>query len=270
MLSPDHFELPMCRELIREVRHTLINRFGLAQITGLQVERYSTEESKALFWILGRLLAHPVAQKWDGTVLYDIANTGKQYSYGVRASITNIQISFHMDNGFSVAPPDYLSMICLNPAKKGGESRFLSLYTVHNEMLKRYPRLLKRLYGPFYQDRQKEHLPSEPRVSITPLFSYDGSRLTTRLCMELVRQGYQLMGEELDPEGAEALDALSEIISDSRLSVGMMMNRGDMQYLNNLECFHYRSEFEDHDDPRLKRHMFRLWHREKGRPFYNG
>ena len=43
-----------------------------------------------------------------------------------------------------------------------------------------------------------------------------------------------------------------------------------MQYLNNHELGHYRSEFKDHADPRYKRHLFRTWHRNDGERTYDG
>ncbi len=48
------------------------------------------------------------------------------------------------------------------------------------------------------------------------------------------------------------------------------MQRGQIQYLNNHEVGHYRSEFEDFDEPERKRHLYRLWHREAGSTSYDG
>jgi hypothetical protein len=39
----------------------------------------------------------------------------------------------------------------------------------------------------------------------------------------------------------------------------MYLRPGDMQILNNHVTLHARTEFEDHDDPALKRCLFRLW-----------
>ena len=33
---------------------------------------------------------------------------------------------------------------------------------------------------------------------------------------------------------------------------------------------HYRSAFEDYDEPERKRHLYRLWHREHGSSSYDG
>ncbi len=36
------------------------------------------------------------------------------------------------------------------------------------------------------------------------------------------------------------------------------------------EAGHYRSAFEDFDEPERKRHLYRLWHRETGSTSYDG
>ena len=64
------------------------------------------------------------------------------------------------------------------------------------------------------------------------------------------------------------LDALLDVMQDTRLWMEFTIERGQLQYLNNREFAHYRSEFKD--DEMRKRHLIRLWFREQGRPFYDG
>ena len=160
------------------------------------------EEATALFWILGQLLGQAVAQKWDGTMLYHVRDTGQPYSYGVRGSTTNVELGFHTDNAFGVAPPDSVGLLCINPSREGGVSRFCSLYTVHNRLLGRYPRALERLYRPLFWDRQAEHAPGRPKVARAPMFGFDGRRLRSRVNVSLVRKGYDIAGEAMDPSSA--------------------------------------------------------------------
>ena len=67
-----------------------------------------------------------------------------------------------------------------------------------------------------------------------------------------------------------ALEALNEVTLDEALWFGLPIERGQMQYLNNSETAHYRSEFVDHDDPAKKRHLVRTWHRDQGNQTYDG
>ncbi|MCZ6644953.1 MAG: TauD/TfdA family dioxygenase [SAR324 cluster bacterium] len=270
MLSPDQFGMPECREMMLRLKRILTSGIGIAVLDRLPLDELTVDEAKAVYWVLGQFIATQVAQKWDGTMVYDVTNTGRTPGYGVRASWTDLELFFHTDNAFAIAPPDYVSLLCLHPAKKGGISRFCSLYTVHNEMLKRDPRLLARLYQPVYFDRQAEHAPQDPKVSWAPIFSYDGKRLKVRYSPKLARQGYKLMGETLDGQAEEAFAALDEIISDPKLWIELRIERGQMQYLNNWEVAHFRSTFEDYANAKKKRHLIRLWYRDEGRRFYNG
>jgi alpha-ketoglutarate-dependent taurine dioxygenase len=268
MLSPDQFAMPACREGMARVKAILTNGIGVALVDRLPLDRLTREQAIAAHWVLGQFIAPPVAQKWDGTMIYDVTDTGRQHGYGVRGSWTNVELAFHTDNAFGVAPPDYVGLLCLMPAREGGISRFCSLYTVHNEMLRRYPRQLARLYRPFYYDRQAEHAPGGPKVAWTPCLRYEGGRLRARFAPFLVHKGYALMETPLDPEAEDALEALADVMKDTRLWMEFTIERGQLQYLNNLEFAHYRSEFKD--DETRRRHLIRLWFREGGRRFYDG
>ena len=48
------------------------------------------------------------------------------------------------------------------------------------------------------------------------------------------------------------------------------MERGQIQYVNNLETGHRRTAFEDYPEPANKRLMIRLWLRNAGEPRYQG
>ena len=268
LLTPDQFRLDASRAVMARVKSLLSEGIGVALVDRLPLDELSVDQAVAAYWVLSQCLGTLVAQKWDGTMIYDVTDTGRTFGYGVRGSWTNAELSFHTDNAFAVAPPDYVGLLCLQPAREGGVSRFCSLYTVHNEMLRRFPRLLGRLYRPFYFDRQAEHAPDAPKVSWVPSFTYDGDKLRSRFSPALIRKGYALMDTPLDAEAAEALDALDEIMRDTALWMEFTIARGQLQYLNNWEFAHYRSEFKD--DATAKRHLIRMWFRASGRRFYDG
>ena len=268
LLAPDQFALPECRAAMARTKAILDDGPGVALVDRLPIDRLTAAQATAAHWVLGQCVGTPVAQKWDGTMIYDVTDTGRRAAYGLRGSWTNLELSFHTDNSFAVAPPDYVALCCLDTAREGGISRFCSLYTVHNEMLRRYPRELARLYRPMYYDRQAEHAPDAPKVSWTPCFSYRGGRLAARFSPGLVKKGYALMETAMDAETVDALAALGDVMRDESIWIEFTIGRGQLQYLNNRECAHYRSEFKD--DETHKRHLIRLWFREHGRPFYDG
>src|SRR5262247_1874584 len=71
-LEPARFPMPACRALMGTVRDRLIDGPGLAVVDRVPVERYHPEESKAIGWLLACALGRIVAQKWDGTRVYDV------------------------------------------------------------------------------------------------------------------------------------------------------------------------------------------------------
>ena len=74
----------------------------------------------------------------------------------------------------------------------------------------------------------------------------------------------------MDAPLKDALDAIDEVSQSPDLWIEAPLSRGEVQYLNNHELGHYRSNFVDHDGPPKKRHRFRLWNRTSGGINYDG
>jgi alpha-ketoglutarate-dependent taurine dioxygenase len=268
--APDRFALAACAELMAAVRHRLLAGIGLAVVDRVPVERYTVEENRALCWILTQLLGRPVAQKWDGTLLYDVRDTGKALGYGVRRSVTNEELRFHTDGAWLERPPELVGLYCLNPAREGGVSRFVSLGTVDDELAVRHPGVRRRLHRPFPWDRQAEHTPGDDKVAWQPILQWKDGRSLVRVNEHLIATGAALAGAPLDAEGEEALRAMREVMEAPELSVELRIERGQLQYLHNHEYAHSRTDFHDAPEPHLKRHLIRVWTREDGAPAFEG
>ena len=270
MLESAAFELPACRHLMAQARDWLDAGVGYVLIDRLSLDDCAPDEAKALYWVLLQLLARPVAQSWDGKMIYDVRDLGRPPGNGVRPDITNAEQSFHTDNSYNLCPPDYVALLCVHPAMDGGISQIVSFYTAHNEMLARHRGLLPRLYRPFLFDRQREHAPGDPKVLRHSLFEYDGERLSGRLSRYQVRNGHALAEVPLDAEGEAALEALDAVMNTPRINREFFFERGQIQILDNRRLGHRRTGFRDFPEPERKRHLVRLWLRNWGRRFYNG
>jgi alpha-ketoglutarate-dependent taurine dioxygenase len=204
-------------------------------------------------------------------MVYDVRDLGRPPGNGVRPDVTNAEQSFHTDNSYNLCPPEYVGLLCLHPAMAGGVSGVVSLPAAHNVMRQRHPELLPRLYRPFYFDRQREHAPGDVMVTHHPLFEVEGGdRLTGRLSRFQVTNGQALAGEPLDQAGGAALDALESVMRAPDMAVEFHFERGQIQLLNNRQLAHRRTAFRDWPEPERRRHLVRLWLRDRGRPFYNG
>ena len=268
--QPGQFHIPELKQVMSLARKQLEHGTGVAVIDRLPMADLETDTAVAIFYVLGHFIDQPVAQKWQGTMLYDVTDTGVKYEYGVRGSATSVELVFHTDNAFGLAPPDYVGLLCHYPAKQGGLSRFCSLYSVHNRMLEKYPRELARLYEPILWDRQAEHVDGAPKVAQAPMFHWNGERLMVRANTNLIQKGYDVAGIDVPADMKAALAALHDVTTNENLWFGLPIERGQLQYLNNQETAHYRSEFVDADDPARKRHLVRTWHRGWGAQTYDG
>jgi len=269
LLDPREFELPACSTLMRAVRRRLDDECGIVVLDRIPVESYDSEQIKAVFWLIGALLGRPVSQSLAGEIMVDVTDTGIKKAVGVRGFRTNAGQPPHIDNSFNATPPDYVSMLGLRKAMRGGVSKFVSFYTVHNELMRRHPDLLPRLYQGFYQDRQGDFGPGEPQTVFYPIFEY-GEILTARYTHFTIPAGYESAGVPFDGESRDAFEAMSRIVDDPDLYCSFVIEPGQLQMVNNRSFGHGRSEYEDPEDKTLRRHLLRLWHRDWGRRSYCG
>src|SRR5262245_1548263 len=136
----------------KPVRDELETGRGFVIVNGLPEGRYCPDDLQATYWLVGRLIGAPCAQNVQGTLLYDVKDTGQDVRYGARFSVTNAESTFHTDNSFGDDVLDYVGLLCLNTAKSGGLSQVISAFAVHNRLLERDPRILERLYEAFHVD----------------------------------------------------------------------------------------------------------------------
>lgn len=269
-LSVDDFPLPACRSMMARVKETLEHGVGFVIIDRLPMERYSTDDARAVYWLLSQMVMRPVAQNWEGRLVYDVRDMGKPPGNGVRPDVTNAEQNFHTDNSYNLCPPDYVSLLCIRPALEGGVSSIVSFYTVFNEMLRLHPDKLARLFEPFMFDRQREHAPGEPRLISHPLAQVDGERLVFRLSHRHVVTGYRMTGHEMDAQTHDALETFERVMREPRFAREFHFEPGQIQIVDNKRCGHRRTSFVDHPEFERKRHLVRLWLRDTGRRFYNG
>ncbi len=271
LLDPSAFELTHCRAAMARVRDLLDTGLRFALVDRLPMETLSLDTAKAIYWLLSSLVARPVAQKLDGTMVYDVHDTGAAAlpGSGVRPDKTNIELKLHNDNSYNTTPPDYVVLLCVRAARTGGHSKVMSFLTAHNLMRERHAALLPRLYRPFWFDRQREFFPGEPEIFAAPVYDYDGT-LRTRFSAHQIRGGYVLKGEPVDPDGIAALAAMLEMFDDKTLTIDFDLAPGHLQFVNNRAVGHARTAFEDHAEPDRRRHLVRLWLRDHGNRAYPG
>jgi hypothetical protein len=270
-LRPEDFALDACRAYARAVRRVLDGGARFAVVDRLPVERLSRDQAVALYWLLSSLVARPVAQKLDGTLIYDVHDTGQHAApgSGIRPDKTNTEINFHNDNAYNTTPPEYVGLLFWRTSKEGGLSRVMSVYTAHNALLEDHAAALPRLYQPFCFDRQREHRPDDDPVFAAPVLE-DRAGLKARFALHQIKNAHAMLGRDMDGATRAAVGALESVFRRPELWAETMMARGQIQYVNNREIGHCRTAFVDHEAPDERRHLVRVWLRDGGARGYSG
>jgi hypothetical protein len=232
----------------REITHGR----GFLVIRGIPVEAWGQAACEVFFFALGLHLGEPGAQNEQGDVLGHVVDTGENVeARTVRRYRTHADIAYHCDAA------DAVGLLCLKSAKSGGTSRIVSSVAVYNEVLRRRPDLVARLYEPFLLDthgqRGLDYFPIAP-------CRHAAGRLRTFFHSDYFRsaQGYEDV-PPFDRERRELIDLYEEIAAADELRLDMEFEPGDIQLVSNHTILHARSEYEDHPEPERKRHLLRLW-----------
>ncbi|HVY18212.1 MAG TPA: TauD/TfdA family dioxygenase [Rhodopila sp.] len=257
MLALTRHDVPLgaFAPVIRELRDQLEDGIGFMTLRGVPSDRFSVEDNRLLFWALATHLGVARPQGKASQLMSDVRADGGTYrAVGGRGYNTNAELDYHADG------TDWVGLYCLQVARSGGLSRLASTAAIHNEILKREPALLNRLYQPFPYNRQNEEAADEAPWYWAPVFSLAEGQFASRYIRNHVRSG-QTRDDvpRLEPEGHRALDIIQDLAETDRFRFDMVLERGDMQWVNNHVLIHSRTQFEDHDDPKLKRHLLRLW-----------
>ena len=270
VLEADAFELEACRRLMAKARAVLDHGVGFVIIDRLPIDAWSKAEATAAHWLLSQLISRPVAQNWAGRLIYDVRDFGRPPGNGVRPDVTNAEQHFHTDNSYNLCPPDYVALLCLRPARQGGVSSIVSFYSVFNRLLEAAPHLLDRLFQPYLFDRLGEHAPGDAKLISHPLVQLVDGQPVFRLSHRHTVNGYRLAGREIDAEGLDALETLEATMREPQFAREFFFEPGQIQIVDNRRIGHRRTGFVDYDDEDRKRHLVRLWLRDRGRRFYNG
>ncbi|MBI3785786.1 MAG: TauD/TfdA family dioxygenase [Deltaproteobacteria bacterium] len=253
-MQREDFPLPRLAAVIKDWATELLDGRGFLVVRGLPVERWGDEVSAGIYWGIGLHLGRPGAQNPQNELLGHIINTGEDASNPyVRRYRTAGDIEYHCDLA------DAVGLLCLRPARSGGASRIVSSVSVYNELLRRRPDLVARLYEPFALDRRDESRQGPGWVPVIPC-RYAGGKLRTFFHSDYFRSVIRHAdAPAFTDQEKELLDLFESIANEPQLRFDMHFERGDIQLLSNHFVLHARTAYDDDPDPRRKRHLLRLW-----------
>ena len=257
--NSEHTFLILQKEILDFKNKILIDGIGFFVIDGKCFTDFSKEELIEIYENICKILGTLYIQNDKNQKLVQVQDRGKSIKSGGRYHQTKEGGSFHTDSPQWENVPDFIGMYCVNPAKKGGESKFVSAYSIHNEMLKKHKQFLEMLYQQFYFDKRGEFESEESSTVFEPIFTYKDNQLKCRYLRDYINDGHKTQDVPLSKEQNEALDCFDEIIHDENLAVSYNLKQNDIVFFNNNRVIHGRTSFEDFEDIKKKRLMIRTW-----------
>lgn len=255
------FPLDDFGDTLDDVRSELTDGRGIVMLRNFPVEELDREGCAIAYLGLGSYIGQTMSQNKNGHILGHVKDLGGDYSdANTRGYMTAAEMRFHAD------ACDYVGLLCLQTAMKGGASRVASSVTVYNRMLEQRPDLVEVLTQDFYRSRSGENNPGEDPWFKQPIFSFVDGYFSATGAGAAIDKAQGLPGvPPYTPAQKEAVELYRQTVEACAVDIGF--EPGDIQFLNNFVTLHTRREYQDWPDEARKRHLLRLWLSDaEGRP----
>lgn len=255
-ITRDDFPLPTLGPELERLTDDLIHGRGVALIRGVDVAHYGKQRASSIYWGVGAHLGLPWPQNAKGHLLGDVTDQGKPASDPTSRGneIGGIAFPFHSDGS------DLVGLFCLDPGRSGGESVVANVVAIHNEMVRDDPELAAELYQPFPYDTRGENAPGSRGWYLMPIFTRRGDRLFCRYIRPYIEASRRHDdAPRVSEQARHAMSRLDEMCADPAYHASMLMQPGDMQFVNNYHVLHARHAYQDDREAGQIRHLKRLW-----------
>ncbi|GME35379.1 Taurine catabolism dioxygenase family protein [Neofusicoccum parvum] len=260
-ISQDLFPLPELSKRMTALRNELLNGKGFILFKGFPVQKWGVHKSAVAYMGLGTYLGYFVSQNGRGHVLGHVKDVGDDPTQidSVRIYRTNARQFFHADDS------DIVGLLCIARALEGGESDLVSSHHVWNTLQKERPDVAKTLTEPiWYFDRKGETSVGEEEWIKTSIFYLEtgaNPRVYSKWDPYYVRSLTRFSDKGLIPALSDAQQEAIQVLEATclRLSLHMILEIGDIQFLSNEHVLHARTAYKDYPPPAPRRHLLRLW-----------
>lgn len=252
-LGREDLDLGIFSNRLRDIYRCLKEGTGMALIRGLPVHELDAIDVATIYWGIGRHLGNAMPNNPDGDMLGHVMDLGKsQADANSRGYQTREAMDYHCDQC------DIVGLICIRTAKSGGISKVASSVSMYNTLLRDYPEYAQSLSEPLHWTKHGEHAQGEAPYYTSPVFNFLENKLCTSFGPKHIVKGHELPDTPPLTELQRAALRQAEDIAEQQ-HIDMVLEAGDMQFLNNYVALHTRSAYSDFDDPARKRLLWRLW-----------
>jgi hypothetical protein len=284
-LVESDFPLPRLRGFFDEIARELEDGRGAVRIRGFPVEKYTNEELRIIFWSVSRHLGTPTASPPRSGfmgVVKDLSDAGGLVAAQLAGAVENedgtdgdqtVLASFARANStgplrWHTDPFDLILLFCTCAGAEGGLSKLSSQPYVYNQILRRRPDLHTLLCQDYWRVRPGnptdgfDDTAKDEVWALPPLAARSNKTTNTqysRTYIEQAQERAEYFGvPKMTAAQNEALDMLAEVAEEG--CVALPFEAGDLQLVNNHNCFHGRTSYVD--DPAAiggTRELLRLW-----------
>ena len=228
---------------------------GLALLRGLPREGIEEKQFELLTWAIGLHFGVSRPQGKASHYMSAVRNVGTDYRSATgRGYSSNAKLDYHTDSA------DIVGLSCYNQAPSGGQSMVTSSLAAYDLFESQDPKAVKYLHEPVHFSRQGEQAEGQPASYPHPIFDTKNGLRFSRWNRNRVVAGQKLEGvPKIDPEHFRALERFDQLLGAPELQYRMYLRPGDLQILNSHVNLHARTDFDDHEDPALRRLLFRMW-----------
>jgi hypothetical protein len=248
------FDHAVLNDLLAGIFEIVQHGRGIVLVNGLSPERYDATDLERIYWGFGTHWGDAVTQSARGDRLGHVTFTPVGPDNPTwRAYRDSGELNTHTDSN------EIVGLLCLQSAKAGGSSSFVSSLAVHNEIVAARPDLLAALYeGWFYATTDASLAKDSLTAFKVPVYCCVGETVSCNYNRGFIDFAAELQGG-LPDATREALDYFESVCERPDLRLTFLLEPGEMVIWNNFTVLHARTRFEDHDDPQRKRHLLRLW-----------
>ena len=250
---------PFLNHEINDLKNNkIIKGVGLLLIDGSSFLSFSRSQINIIYEIISMILGELLEQDMKGSKIISVKNRGKSLSTGGRYHQTSDGGSYHTDGPHWKKPPDIIGLLCINPALEGGISKFVSVYTIHNKILRIGLDKLEPLYDDFFFDRREE-IARDLRTISKPVFEFINNKLRCRFLKDYIISGHKIEKSLFSTAQRVSLNLVEEIIKEPSNALSYNLKTNDMLFSDNHRLFHGRTSFKDLNHGGKKRELLRVW-----------
>lgn len=235
----------------------LVQRFGFAIVASEPCASDPTATAGRSRELLefGRALGVPIVQSPRRELVEDVRDFTDVDEHDDRGYRSGGELSPHSD------PPTLNLLHCVQPARRGGESRLVCVASIVQRMLDTDPAAVDELFAPLPDWRVPGQYgvvdagPAAPR----PVLARRDGALSCVLYRPYIELSARTAGPELTDAQSAALDLFDACAAADDLTVRFTLGRGETLVLHNRTVLHARTDYVDWPDPDRRRHLLRMW-----------